>query len=66
MKPNTILLLQSALIFLQIVNAAIGNEIHLPPAASVVIAAFVGAFQFYINHLGNQLTPTGKGEENKK
>ena len=66
MKPNTILLLQSILIFLQIVNAALGSEIHLPPAVSVIVAAFVGAFQFYVNHLGNQIIPTGRGEENRK
>jgi len=54
---NTILLLQSFLIFLQMVNAALGTSLHAPPTISVLLAAFVGAFQFYVNHLGNQSTP---------
>lgn len=62
MKPNTILLLQSILIFLQMVNAAIGVSWHLPIQWAVIISAGVGAFQFYVNHLGNQIMPT-KTEE---
>jgi len=58
MKANTVLLLQSILIFLQMVNAAAGSEFHLSPIWSVIISAFVGAFQYYVNHLGNQkVTP---------
>jgi hypothetical protein len=58
MKPNTILLLQSILIFLQMCNAAVDT---LPQPWPILVAAFVGAFQFYINHLGNQSVPTPKG-----
>lgn len=66
MKPNTVLLLQSILIFLQIVNAALGSEIHLAPVWSVIIAAFVGAFQFYVNHIGNGIIPAAKQNEGVK
>ena len=57
MSANTILLLQSLLIFLQMVNAALGTSLHAPVVVSVLLAAFVGAFQFYVNHLGNQTPP---------
>jgi hypothetical protein len=57
MSQNTILLLQSILIFLQMVNAAIGTSLHLAPEWSVIVAAGVGAFQYYVNHLGNQSVP---------
>jgi uncharacterized membrane-anchored protein len=60
MKANTILLLQSGLIFLQIVNSAIATGIegvHVNPLISICLAAFVGGFQFYVNHLGNQTDP---------
>ncbi len=57
MKPNTILLLQSILIFLQMANAAVDT---LPPVGRTLAAAFIGAFQFYVNHLGNQSVPTEK------
>lgn len=54
MKPNTILLLQSILIFLQMANAAVDT---LPQPWPILGAAFIGAFQFYVNHLGNQTQP---------
>ena len=57
MNSSNVLLLQSALIFLQIVNAAVGNEIQWPGGCQVVFAAFVGAFQFYVNSIGNKLDP---------
>jgi len=54
MKPNTILLLQSMLIFLQMANAAVDT---LPQPWPILAAAFIGAFQFYVNHIGNQTQP---------
>lgn len=60
MKSNTLLLLQSALIFLQMVNGALGVELNPPVIVVVLIGAFVGAFQFYVNHLGNQIVPDKK------
>lgn len=57
MSTHTILLLQSILIFLQMVNAALGVTLHVPPVVSVMLSAFVGAFQFYVNHVGNQTQP---------
>lgn len=55
MTTNTILLLQSVLIFLQMANAAFDA---LPQPWPVLTAAFVGAFQFYTTRLGNQTVPT--------
>jgi hypothetical protein len=58
MKPTTILLLQSLLIFAQMSNAAVDT---LPQPWPILVAAFIGAFQFFVNHLGNQIQPTQKG-----
>ena len=58
MKPNTILFLQSCLIFLQMANAAVDT---FPQPWPTLTAAFIGAFQFYVNHLGNQSVPELKG-----
>ncbi|MFB3816005.1 MAG: hypothetical protein ACE14L_18030 [Terriglobales bacterium] len=60
MSTHTILLLQSILIFLQMVNAALGVTLHVSPAVAVLLSAFVGAFQFYVNHVGNQTQPPAK------
>lgn len=54
MKPNTLLFLQSVLVFLQMGNVAVDT---LPQPWPVLIAAFVGAFQFYVSHLSNQSIP---------
>jgi hypothetical protein len=62
MKPNTILLLQSILIFLQMANAAVDT---LPQPWPVLISAFVGAFQFYVNHLGNESDPNETKHDQK-
>jgi uncharacterized membrane-anchored protein len=63
MKANTVLLYQAALIALQIINAGINIDptIHVPPLVALIVAAVVGGFQFYVNHLGNQkVEPTVK------
>lgn len=64
MNANTVLLLQSLLIFAQMVNASIGTTLHLGPEWSVLISAFVGAFQFYVNHLGNSRVVPKNGNGN--
>ena len=53
MSTNQILALQSALIFLQMVSAAPA----LSPTLHMVIAASIGALQFYVQHIGNQTAP---------
>lgn len=57
MSANVILLLQSILIFFQMVNAAIGTMEHINPVVVLLLSAFVGSFQFYVNHLGNKIEP---------
>lgn len=60
MTPNVTLLLQSLLIFFQMVNAALATGtagVHVPPIVSMLLAAFVGAFQFYVTHVGNGIPP---------
>lgn len=53
MSQNTVLALQSFLIFLQIVNAGIASTIH-DQLVSLVLSAAVGSFQYFVNHVGNQ------------
>lgn len=57
MNANTVLLLQSILVALQMCNAALDT---LPQPWPVIAAAFIGGFQFYVNHLGNQIVPEVK------
>jgi hypothetical protein len=57
MTQNTILLLQAFLIFLQLANSAVDT---LPQPWPVIVSAFVGAFQWYVQHLGNQSIPEAK------
>lgn len=45
------------LVFLQMANAAFNR---LPEPWPILMAAFVGAFQFFVNHIGNQTTPEVK------
>ena len=59
MKQNSLYLLQACGFFLQTVNAGLSGVVH-NPVASLLISAFVGAFQFYLGHLGIQLPPEGK------
>ena len=56
MSSNVLLLLQAILVFFQMANAAFDS---LPAPYPVLIAAAVGALQFYVNHLGNQTVPPG-------
>jgi hypothetical protein len=56
MSTNTILLLQSLLIFLQVINGAIATITH-NAAVALIVGAFFGAFQFYVQHIGNQTVP---------
>ena len=54
MKANTIYLLQALGFFLQTINASISGVVH-NPTVSMFIAAGVGAFQFYMQHVGIQM-----------
>ena len=56
MSTTTILFLQSMLIFLQMANAGLANLVH-SPVASMLIGAGVGAFQYFVQHVGNQTVP---------
>jgi hypothetical protein len=58
MSANRILILQSVGIFLQMVNAQIGVITHNASIAALAGAA-IGAYQFYIQHLGNQSPAQG-------
>ena len=53
MKTNTIYLLQSVGFFLQTVNAGLSGIVH-NAVISLLLAAFVGAFQLYLSHIGIQ------------
>ena len=57
MKPSTLLLLQSACITLQTINAGIA-AITQNAAAALIIGAIAGGLQFYVQHAGNQVVPT--------
>ena len=60
MTPNITLLLQTLLVFLQMVNATLATNtsgVHVPPIVTLILAAFVGALQFYVTHVGNGITP---------
>jgi hypothetical protein len=57
MSQTTILVLQSILIFFQMCNAAIDT---LPQPWPVIVAAAIGAFQYFVQHLGNQSIPPAK------
>lgn len=61
MSATIVLLLQSLLISLQIVNAS--NELDLSVLWRVALASFIGGFQYFVNHLGNQIDPR-KGKKN--
>jgi uncharacterized membrane-anchored protein len=57
MKHSTLLFLQTILIFLQTVNTAVGVTIHLDPVWCVLIGASIGAFQYYVQNVGNKSEP---------
>ena len=52
MSQPTIALLQSLLVFLQIANAGI-ETVTKNPLIALLLTAFLGALQFYLNALGN-------------
>ena len=52
MKQTTIAFLQSLLVFLQIANAGIAT-VTKNPLVALLLTAFLGALQFYLNALGN-------------
>ena len=54
MKANTIYILQSIGFFLQMINVGLAGEIH-SVVWSVILSAFVGSFQLYLQHAGIKL-----------
>jgi hypothetical protein len=56
MSPNMMLVLQSVGVTLQMINAGLSGIVH-SPAASLVISATIGGYQYLIQHLGNQVDP---------
>ena len=56
MSPTTLLLLQSLLITLQTVNAALGTVVK-DPAISLLIGAVIGGFQYFVQNVGNKTVP---------
>lgn len=58
MSTNTILLIQTVLVFGQIANAGLASVTH-DPLVTLLIGAAVGAGQFFVQHVGNQTTPKG-------
>jgi hypothetical protein len=57
MKTNTILALQSLLVFLQITSAGFGSAQHIPFYVGILLAAGIGSLQVYLQHVGNQTQP---------
>jgi len=57
MNPTLILAIQSALIFLQMVNAGLASMQEVPGWLTLVLGGLVGAGQFFIQHVGNQAVP---------
>jgi len=54
MSSTTLLLLQSFLIFLQLANVAFDM---LPKPWPIILSAFIGAFQYFTQHVGNKTDP---------
>ena len=54
MSQNTIALLQSVLVFLQLVNAGLAGLAHVNPIVTIILSAAVGFLQTYLQRLGNQ------------
>lgn len=53
MTNTRLLILQSVGIFLQGVNAQVGVVFH-DASLAAILAAAIGAYQFYVQHVGNQ------------
>lgn len=56
MSTTTILLLQSLLITLQMLNAGLSGVVH-NPVVSLMLGAIVGGFQFFVQNVGNKTLP---------
>lgn len=52
-SQNTIWLMQSIGYFLQVVNAGLSGVTH-DPTVTLLVSAGIGAYQMYVQHLGNQ------------
>jgi hypothetical protein len=57
MSSNTLLGIQTILIFLQMINGSLATLEHVSPVLTVILSAVVGAGQFFIQHVGNQAQP---------
>ncbi len=54
MSQNQIALLQAVLIFFQLVNAGLAGLAHINPIITIILSAFVGGMQAFMQRLGNQ------------
>ena len=60
MSTNTLLQIQTGLIFLQLVNAEIATIPGMPRLVPVLLVGLIGAGQFFVQHVGNQTLPPSK------
>lgn len=62
MNPTVLLGLQSFLITLQMLSAGLSAVEHAPAWIPLVVAAFIGGCQFFLQHVGNQFTPPAESK----
>ena len=56
MSPTLLLLLQSMLVTLQVINAGLATIVQ-DQAITLVVGAVVGGLQYFVQHVGNQSVP---------
>lgn len=59
-NPTLALLIQTILVFAQMVNGGLAVVEGVPAWLTIVLSAVVGAGQFFVQHLGNQSVPPPK------
>lgn len=56
-KPIYLLLIQTVLIFAQLINAGLAIMQDVPGWVTMVCVAFVGCLTFFVQHVGNGQVP---------
>jgi uncharacterized membrane protein YjjP (DUF1212 family) len=59
-KPIYLLLIQTILVFAQMINAGLAVMQDVPGWVTMVTAAFVGCLTFFCQHVGNGQVPEKK------